>query len=97
MKEQDPDRIKNLLADNLRELRLRQSWSQYDLADEAHVRQALISALEIGTANPTLESLDRIASALGVEVAVLLLPPANATAKANKRKRATRRRAAKGG
>lgn len=97
MKERDPDRIRNLLAGNLRELRLRRSWSQYDLADEARLRQALISAIELATANPTLESLDRIAFALGVEVAELLLPAVNATTKANNQKRATRRRPVKGG
>jgi len=95
MKKRDPSRIRNLLAGNLRELRLRQSWSQYDLADEARLRQALISALELATANPTLESLDRIAFALGVEVADLLLPDANATVQANKRKRLAKRRPVK--
>jgi transcriptional regulator with XRE-family HTH domain len=95
MKTRDPGRIRNLLAANLRELRLRQSWSQYDLAAAGRPRQALISALELATANPTLESLDRIAFALGVELAELLLPATNATVQANKRKRLAKRRPAK--
>ncbi|MDE5444408.1 helix-turn-helix domain-containing protein [Bradyrhizobium sp. CSA207] len=74
MKRRNPAHTKRLLARNLRELRLQRSWSQYDLADEASLRQALISALELATANPTLESLDKISAALGVEVAELLLP-----------------------
>jgi transcriptional regulator with XRE-family HTH domain len=72
MRRRNPAHTKRLLASNLRRLRLRREWSQDDLADEAGVRQALISALEVTTANPTLESLDKIAAALGVEVADLL-------------------------
>jgi transcriptional regulator with XRE-family HTH domain len=71
MRRRNPAHTKRLLARNLRQLRLQRSWSQYDLADEARLRQALISAIEVGTANPTLESLDKIAAALGVEVADL--------------------------
>lgn len=36
------------------------------------MRQALVSALEVAKANPTLESLDKIAASLGVDVADLL-------------------------
>jgi transcriptional regulator with XRE-family HTH domain len=39
---------------------------------ERYVRQALISSIEGGHANPTLESLDKVASALDVAVADLL-------------------------
>jgi len=62
---------KRILARNLRRLRLERALSQDDLAAEADLRQALISAIEVGTANPTLESLDRLASALGIDLAVL--------------------------
>jgi len=71
MRRRNPAHTRRLLARNLRRLRLERSWSQYDLADETRLRQALISALELGTANPTLESLDKIAFALGVDVAAL--------------------------
>jgi transcriptional regulator with XRE-family HTH domain len=63
---------KQLLARNVRRLRQRKSWSQHDLANEAGVRQALISSIESSQANPTLESLDKVASALDVAVADLL-------------------------
>ncbi|WP_019199723.1 helix-turn-helix domain-containing protein [Afipia birgiae] len=62
---------KRVLARNLRRLRLERALSQDDLATEAGLRQALISAIEVGTANPTLESLDRLASALGIDLAAL--------------------------
>lgn len=62
---------KRILAGNLRRLRLERALSQDDLAAEAGLRQALISAIGGGTANPRLESLDRLASALGSDLAVL--------------------------
>jgi transcriptional regulator with XRE-family HTH domain len=77
MRRRNPIHTKRLLARNLRQIRLERSWSQDDLADEAKVRQALVSALEVATANPTLESLDKIAAALDVEVADLLAPHAS--------------------
>jgi transcriptional regulator with XRE-family HTH domain len=43
------------------------------LANEAGVSQALVSSIERGHANPTLESLDQVASALDVAVADLLV------------------------
>jgi len=59
------------LARNLRRLRLERGWSQDELAAEAETRQALVSAIEIGTANPTLASLEKLASTLGVSIADL--------------------------
>jgi transcriptional regulator with XRE-family HTH domain len=71
---------KRLLARNLRRLRLQRRWSQDDLAAAAGVRQALVSALEVTTANPTLESLAKIAAALDLEVADLLVSSEKAKA-----------------
>jgi transcriptional regulator with XRE-family HTH domain len=62
---------KRVLADNLRLLRLKQRLSQDVLADEAGVTQALVSAIERGRANPTVESLERLALVLGVRIAEL--------------------------
>lgn len=63
---------RRVLAANLRRLRLARDLSQDELADSAGVRQALVSAIEVGTANPTLDSLERIAIALGGTVGDLL-------------------------
>jgi transcriptional regulator with XRE-family HTH domain len=60
---------KRVLADNLRLLRVKQRLSQNVLADEAGVTQALVSAIERGRANPTVESLERLAQVLGVRLA----------------------------
>lgn len=75
MRPRKPAYTQRLLARNLRERRLRKSWTQYDLANQTRLRQALISEIEAGKANPTLLSLHKIAVALGIEVAELTLPP----------------------
>jgi transcriptional regulator with XRE-family HTH domain len=56
----------------LRELRLERGWSQDDLADRAGLRKALISELETGKGNPTVGTLQRIATGLGVSVREML-------------------------
>jgi transcriptional regulator with XRE-family HTH domain len=64
-------RKRQLLAKNVRRLRRARGWTQYDLAEAANVRQALISQIENGAANPTLETLERLAAAFGAKLADL--------------------------
>jgi transcriptional regulator with XRE-family HTH domain len=64
----------DILAGNLVRLRGERHMSQRDLAAASGARQALISAIELGNANPTLSSLEDIAGGLGVDVAALLAP-----------------------
>jgi transcriptional regulator with XRE-family HTH domain len=66
--------IKNNLGRRVRELRHYSKMSQADLADEAETRRALISEIERGEANPTLDSIISIAMALGVDLADLFDP-----------------------
>ncbi|WP_081602526.1 MULTISPECIES: helix-turn-helix domain-containing protein [Afipia] len=66
MGRRNPQTARRDLARNLRKLRLARGWSQDDLAAEANVRQALVSAIEVGTANPTLNSLELLSGALDV-------------------------------
>ncbi|MGY4512122.1 helix-turn-helix transcriptional regulator [Bradyrhizobium sp. USDA 3650] len=65
---------RNVLARNVRRLRLERGLSQEALAAEATTRQALISNLEAGVANPTLELLIRLAQALHVDIRDLFEP-----------------------
>ncbi|MDB5501105.1 MAG: Transcriptional regulator, partial [Tardiphaga sp.] len=65
---------KKALAENLLRLRGEQGLSQRGLAAAASVRQSLVSAIELETANPTLSSIESIADALGVVAGELLLP-----------------------
>jgi transcriptional regulator with XRE-family HTH domain len=59
------------LAKRVKSLRLARMMSQQDLAAAADTRQALVSSIEGGDANPTLESLIKLADALDVEIAGL--------------------------
>lgn len=61
----------SVLARNVRRLRRERGFSQEALAAEAKMRQALVSDLELGDANPTLKSLSRLAQALQVDLAEL--------------------------
>jgi DNA adenine methylase len=45
--------------------------SQRDLAERAGIRQALVSELELGEANVTLDSLLKIAIALNIDLSCL--------------------------
>ena len=63
------------LTRNVRLRRVSRGLSQNRLADEAGLTQGQVSAIERGKANPTMESLGRIAQVLGVEVDVLFMKP----------------------
>jgi transcriptional regulator with XRE-family HTH domain len=67
----DQHSARRVLAHNVRSLRIARDLSQDDLATDAKVRQALISSIEAEKANPTLDSLSRIAIALKVDLASL--------------------------
>jgi ribosome-binding protein aMBF1 (putative translation factor) len=50
--------------------RLKRGWSQSELAEAIGSRQPVISRLERGESNPSLQTLSRIAKALGVSLQV---------------------------
>ena len=62
---------RSVLVRNVRRLRLERGFSQEELAAEASTRQALVSEIEAGDANPTLDSLARLAQALQEDLAEL--------------------------
>jgi transcriptional regulator with XRE-family HTH domain len=59
-------RITLLLARNVRRLREAKGFSQAALAADSGLYQALISQIENELANPELDTLERLAAALGV-------------------------------
>jgi transcriptional regulator with XRE-family HTH domain len=63
--------VKQRLAANVARLRAARGLSQIELAALSSVTQPLVSSIERGRANPTVESLYRIARALGADVADL--------------------------
>lgn len=60
------------LADRIRRLRRESSLTTRDLAERMGCNQSTIVDLEAGRGNPTLRTLDAMASALGVTAAMLL-------------------------
>jgi transcriptional regulator with XRE-family HTH domain len=60
------------LADDILAARLRRGWSQADLAERAGTKQANISRIESGLANPTLKFLQKLADALDIELVLHL-------------------------
>ncbi len=72
---------RELLAWNLRALRVARGLSQERLAADAGLDRAYLGGIERKTENPTVDVLDRLAVTLGVPVSALLeIPAAGATA-----------------
>ena len=63
------------VAWNLRRVRVAARLSQEALAVDADVDRTYISGIETGTFNASLDVLDRLASALSVDVAELVALP----------------------
>jgi transcriptional regulator with XRE-family HTH domain len=73
----DPRDLRQAFAANLRRLRHARGISQEDLAYEADVNRTYLSKLEKGVSYPGLEIIAKLAEALGVEPAELLMLPEN--------------------
>lgn len=64
--------VRNSLASNLRQARAERGWTLRELATRSEVSKALLSRIERGDGNPSIETLFRIASALGCPVSQLI-------------------------
>lgn len=62
----------NIFGDRLRRLRLQKGWTQQILADHASLSRDSIVDLEHGYADPTLNTLKKLAQALEISVSDLL-------------------------
>lgn len=60
------------LGEQVRLARLAKRWTQEDLAHEAGLDRSFVGSLERGERNPSLDTLCRIAKALGVKLASLV-------------------------
>ena len=65
--------IRKVIGRNVRDVRQDRVWSQEELADRAGVHRTYISQVERGVTNPTATVIAKIADALGVEPAELML------------------------
>jgi transcriptional regulator with XRE-family HTH domain len=69
-----PQNARDLLATNIIRLRQAKGWSQEALAFEAELHRTFIAHVERKARNISLDNLERIALALGVQSHELLLP-----------------------
>jgi transcriptional regulator with XRE-family HTH domain len=60
------------LADDVLELRMERGWTQAELAERVGTKQANISRLENGLANPTLRFLEKLGEVFKTELVVRL-------------------------
>jgi transcriptional regulator with XRE-family HTH domain len=63
--------IAKALARNVRRLRKLKGWTQDELAAKLRVEQTAVSLIENGRSNPTLQTLEAIATCLDVRFAEL--------------------------
>ena len=66
------DKLKDFLAERVKERRLQASLTQDALADKCELSPALISEIERKATNPSLTTLASLAEGLGLSVAELL-------------------------
>lgn len=71
-----PDSARSVLAQNIVFLRTSMAWSQERLGFETGLHRTFIAHVERQARNISLDNLEKIANALGVEAYVLLVPRA---------------------
>lgn len=69
-------RLRRTFADVARDTRLRLRLTQGEVATGAAVSRGYVARIECGTANPTLDAVDRISHVLGVEPELVFRIPA---------------------
>lgn len=62
------------LAEQIRSLRITAGLTQKDLAERMGSSQSVVARLEGGGAFPTIETLERVAAALGAHLDIVLRP-----------------------
>ena len=58
--------ITSVLGNNIRELRLKSSWTQEKLAEKAGISVPFMTQIELARKSASLEAIQNIATALGV-------------------------------
>lgn len=66
---------RDLVAWNVRRLRVEQGISQEQLAVDAGIDRTYVGGIERGTENPSVDVLDRLAGALSLHVSELFKEP----------------------
>lgn len=69
-----PNTARSIVARNVIDMRLAKAWSQERLGFETGLHRTFIAHVERQARNISLDNLEKIATALGVETYELLLP-----------------------
>jgi transcriptional regulator with XRE-family HTH domain len=72
----DSTRARLILAANLKARRRQSGLSQEDLALEAGLHRTFVAHVERGVRNLSIDNIEKLANALGVEAYMLLVPEA---------------------
>ena len=64
--------IKKQLGNRVKDLRVAQGFSQEELASESKLHRTYISDIERGERNVSIENIERVAQALGIDASELL-------------------------
>lgn len=64
--------VQSRFGEHLREMRTAKGFSQEALADAAGLHRTYISSVERGERNVTLETIEKLAKALGISMAKLM-------------------------
>ena len=75
----------------VRSIRKERGWSQQRLADEANVNKVTLVHIETGKSSPNVETLERLARALNVELADFFPKPKPRCSLTSTAQRGTRR------
>ncbi|WP_324828829.1 helix-turn-helix domain-containing protein [Qipengyuania zhejiangensis] len=74
-------KLREILAANLKHYRLAAGMSQEELAHRADIDRTYVSSLERGRYSASIDTLESLSAALGIEAAQLLVtPPASSEA-----------------
>ena len=71
--------IETIIRENVKALRKQLGWSQEFLAEKTGVSAPYITQIEVGKRTPSLEIVEKLAEALGVEYKALFEPDISRT------------------
>lgn len=73
-----PGTARRVLARNLVRLRGLRKWSQEELAHQANLHRTFVTHVELQSRNISLDNIEKLATALGVQAYELLTPVSTA-------------------
>ncbi|MEU8973321.1 XRE family transcriptional regulator [Streptomyces monashensis] len=80
-----PQEFVTRIGGRIRTLRKQRGWSVQRLAEAGGLSRRMLTDIELGQANPSLATVDRVARALDTDFAVLALPERGAPNEAHER------------